>query len=146
MPTWRHIKANLATGDARLTPRSTCDTACQDGWAVPGTREHHLGPDDAGRTVEVAAGDRLVLSLPETAGTGYTWEVEALPPGAEVVEERYEQVGPGVGGTSRHVFVLSAPGEEGELRLRYLRPWRGEDSVTERYALTASPAAPAGGP
>jgi predicted secreted protein len=120
--------------------------ACQDGLAVPAAREHHLGPEDAGRTVEVAAGDRLVLSLPETAGTGYTWEVETLPPGAEVVEERYEQVGPGVGGSSRHVFVLSAPGEKGELRLRHLRPWRGEDSVTERYELTASPAAPAGGP
>jgi predicted secreted protein len=119
---------------------------CQDGRVVPEPREHRLGPEDAGRTVEVAAGDRLVLSLPETAGTGYTWEVEALPPGAEVVEERYEQVGPGVGGSSRHVFVVSAPGETGELRLRYLRPWRGEDSVTERYELTASPAAPAAGP
>ena len=113
---------------------------------MPEAGEHHLGPDDAGRTVEVAAGDRLVLSLPETAGTGYTWEVEALPPGAEVVEERYEQIGPGVGGSSRHVFVLSAPGETGQVRLRLLRPWRGEDSVTARYEVTAAPAAPGGGP
>ena len=104
--------------------------------AVP---EHHLGPEDAGRTVEVAAGDRVVLKLPETAGTGYTWQVEDLPPGAEVVEERFEQVGPGVGGSSRHVFVLSAPGEAGKLRLRHLRPWRGEDSVIERYEVTAAP-------
>jgi predicted secreted protein len=119
---------------------------CQDGRAVPEPREHRLGPEDAGRTVEVAAGDRLVLSLPETAGTGYTWEVEALPPGVEVVEERYEQVGPGVGGSSRHVFVLSAPGETGTLRLRHLRPWAGERSVTERYEVTTSPAPPGGGP
>jgi len=103
-----------------------------------GVPEHRLGPEDAGRTVEVAAGDRLVLSLPETAGTGYTWQVEALPPGTEVVEERFEQIGPGVGGSSRHVFVLSAPGEAGKVRLRYLRPWR-ESSVAERYEVTAAP-------
>jgi predicted secreted protein len=100
--------------------------------------ELRLGPDDAGRTVEVAAGDRLVVSLPETAGTGYTWQVEELPPGTEVVEERFEQVGPGVGGSSRHVFVLSTPGETGKVRLRYLRPWR-ESSVAERYEVTAAP-------
>jgi predicted secreted protein len=129
----------------RLVPPAVgAGTACQDVLSVPEAREHHLGPDDAGRTVEVAAGDRLVLSLPETAGTGYTWEVEELPPGAEVVEERYEQIGPGVGGSSRHVFVLSAPGETGSVRLRHLRPWRGEQSVTDRYEVTASPAPPAG--
>jgi predicted secreted protein len=144
-PYWCHVKA-INGALCRQAGTAALRHGCQDGRTVPGTRDHHLGPDDAGRTVEVAAGDRLVLSLPETAGTGYTWEVEALPPGAEVVEERYEQVGPGVGGSSLHVFVLSAPGETGELRLRYLRPWRGEDSVTERYELTASPAAPAGGP
>jgi len=41
--------------------------------------------------------------------------------------------------------VLSAPGEAGTLRLRLLRPWRGEESVTERYEVTASPAPPGGG-
>jgi predicted secreted protein len=106
---------------------------------MSGTGEHQLGPDDAGRTVEVAAGDRLVVSLPETAGTGYTWQVEELPAGAAVVEERFERVGPGVGGSSRHVFVLRAPDAEGALRFRYLRPWAGERSVAERYEITAAP-------
>jgi len=114
--------------------------------AVQASHEHHLGPEDAGRTVPVAAGDRLVLSLPETAGTGYTWEVEELAPGASVVEERFEQVGPGVGGTSRHVFVLEPPEAEGALRFRYLRPWRGEGSVAERYEVTAAPAPAPGAP
>jgi predicted secreted protein len=107
--------------------------------AVSGEGEHRLGPDDAGRTVEVAPGDRLVLSLPETAATGYTWQVEELPAGAEVVEERFERVGPGVGGSSRHVFVLRAPDAAGALRLRYLRPWAGERSVVERYEITVAP-------
>jgi hypothetical protein len=101
--------------------------------------EHPLGPDDAGRTIEVAAGDRLVLSLPETAGTGYTWQVEELPPGAEVVEERFEGVGAGAGGSSQHVFVVSPPDAPGPLRLRLLRPWAGERTVVDRYEVTAAP-------
>jgi predicted secreted protein len=111
------------------------EPGCED-RRVP---DHELGPDDAGRTVEVAAGDRLVLSLPEIAGTGYTWRVQELPPNAEVVEERFERVGPGVGGTSHHVFVLRAPDDAGALRLGYLRPWAGEGSVVERYEVTVTP-------
>jgi len=101
--------------------------------------EHRLGPDDAGGTIEMAAADQLVLSLPETAGTGYTWQVEALPPGAEVVAERFEGGGAGTGGSSQHVFVVSAPDATGPLRLRLLRPWAGERTVVDRYELTAAP-------
>jgi len=99
--------------------------------------DHELGPDDAGRTIEVAAGDRLVLSLPEIAGTGYTWQVEELPAGAEVVEERFDQVDPAAGGGSRHVFVVADA--TGPVRLRYLRPWAGERTIAERYEVTAAP-------
>ena len=91
--------------------------------------EHRLGPDDAGRTIEIAAGDQLVLSLPETAGTGYTWQVE----------ERFEGVGGGTGGSSQHVFVVSPPDSPGPLRLRLLRPWAGERTVVDRYEVTAAP-------
>jgi predicted secreted protein len=104
-----------------------------------GVRDHQLGPDDAGRTIEVAAGDRLVVSLPEIAGTGYTWQVEELPPGAEVVEERFEDVGHAPGAASHHVFVVASPHEAGPVRLRYLRPWAGERTVADRYEVTAAP-------
>jgi predicted secreted protein len=99
--------------------------------------EHRLGPEDAGRTLELAAGDRLVLALPEIAGTGYTWEVEELPAGSRVIEERYEQPAEtGIGGGSHHVFVLE-PAAGGTLRLRHGQPWRGEAGVVERYEVTA---------
>ena len=101
--------------------------------------EHRLGPDDAGRTIELAAGDHLVLSLPETAGTGYTWQVEELPPGAEVLEERFEGAGGGVGGSAQHVFVVSPPDAPGQVRLRLLRPWAGERTIVDRYEVTAAP-------
>ena len=107
---------------------------------MPEAREHHLGLEDAGRTVAVAAGDRLVLSLPETAGTGYTWEVEALPPGAEVVEERYEHRPEGaIGGSAEHIFVLTAPEAPGDLRLRNARSWEGASGEARQFAVTLVP-------
>jgi predicted secreted protein len=100
--------------------------------------ELRLGPQDAGRTVEVAAGDRLVVALPEIAGTGYTWAVEALPPGGRVLEERYEHAaGTGIGGASQHVFVID-PGGGGSVGLRQSRP--GTADARERFeaAVTVS--------
>jgi predicted secreted protein len=100
--------------------------------------EQRIGPEDAGRTVELAAGDRLVLVLPENAGTGYTWQVEELPPGARVVQEHYEErEGAGIGASAGHVFVVETP-SGGTLRLRQGRPWEGEEGVTERYEVTAA--------
>jgi predicted secreted protein len=97
--------------------------------------EHRIGPADAGRTVPVAAGDRLLVALPEIGGTGYTWQVDAVPAGGSVVEERYEHPpGGGIGGTSQHVFLVD-PGDGGELRLRQLRPWEGDAGVIERFAV-----------
>lgn len=98
--------------------------------------EHRLSPGDAGGTLEIEAGDRLVLALPENPGTGYTWEVESLPSGARVIEEHYEQPpGAGIGATSEHVFVVEASGG-GTLRLRHGQPWLGEGGAVERYELT----------
>jgi predicted secreted protein len=96
--------------------------------------EHRLGTRDAGRTIDVAAGDRLLVALPETAGTGYTWEVEALPSGGRVVDERYEHAAAGIGGAAEHVFEIE-PGGGGTLRLRHWRPWLGDAGVQERYEI-----------
>jgi predicted secreted protein len=101
--------------------------------------EHRLGPQDAGRTVEVTAGDRLVVVLPTSSGAGYVWDVEELPEGAEVLDEQYEPAATAIGGANTQVFVLTA-GEGGTLRLRHSRPWLGTDGVLERYEVTIAPA------
>jgi predicted secreted protein len=95
-----------------------------------------LGPDDAGRTVTLAAGDPLVVELPEIPGTGYTWQVDALPDGAQLVDERYDQASAGIGGQTRHVFVI-APGSGGAVRLRQGRPWEGDAGVSDSFEVTA---------
>jgi len=99
--------------------------------------EIRVGTEDAGRTVEVAAGDRVVIVLPEIGGTGYTWQVEELPSGAQLADEHYEQTGPGIGGMSQHVFVID-PGGGGEFRLKQGRPWLGEEGVIDRYDVTVA--------
>jgi predicted secreted protein len=96
--------------------------------------EHRLGPQDAGRTIDVAAGDRIVIALPETAGTGYTWTVESLPSGGHVVDEGYEHEATGIGGASRHVFGIDV-GEGGPVGLRLARPWEREGGAVERYEV-----------
>jgi hypothetical protein len=94
-----------------------------------------VGPEDAGRTVEVAAGAPLVVALPETGGTGYTWQVEQLPEGGQVLGERYEHApGAGIGAESVHVFEIE-PGSGGPLRLVHGRPWLGEEGVLDRFEL-----------
>lgn len=97
--------------------------------------EQRLGAEDAGRTVEVAAGAPLAVALPETGGTGYTWQVEQLPEGGRVLGERYEHApGAGIGAESLHVFVID-PGSGGPLRLVHGRPWLGEEGVLDRYEV-----------
>lgn len=94
-----------------------------------------LGLQDAGRTVTVAAGDPLVVELPEIPGTGYTWQVEALPDGARLVDERFDQPSAGIGGQTRHVFVID-PGAGGAVRLRQGRPWEGDEGVSDAFEAT----------
>jgi inhibitor of cysteine peptidase len=94
-----------------------------------------LGAGDAGRSLELAPGDRLVVALPETPGSGYVWEVEELPAGGTVVEDRRDAPErSGIGGATTRVFVLDAPGP-GRVALRRVRPWLGEDGVSERFEV-----------
>jgi inhibitor of cysteine peptidase len=98
-----------------------------------------LGAGDAGRSLELAPGDRLVVALPETPGSGYVWEVEELPAGGTVVEDRRDAAeGAGIGGATTRVFVLDAPGP-GRVALRRLRPWEGDGGVAERFEVEVRP-------
>ncbi len=102
-------------------------------------REVRLGPEDAGRAVEVRAGDQLVIALPETASSGYRWSVEEMPPGARVIEDRYERADKApIGSASLHVMVIEGA-TAGTLRLQLSRPWQAEEGVVERFELTVSP-------
>ena len=102
--------------------------------------EVRLGPEDDGRTVGMRPGDRLVITLPETASSGYRWMVDQLPSGAQLLEERYESATGGpIGSPSRHVFVLQAAAP-GPLRLRHARSTQDGADVVDRFEVALVPA------
>jgi predicted secreted protein len=93
-----------------------------------------LGKEHAGRELELPAGGRFEIALADLPGAGYTWEVEELPDGARVTNERYESRGEGVGGETLHVFEIEGA-VAGTLRLRQLQPWQGEAGVRDHYEV-----------
>ncbi len=109
------------------------------GMACATGQEHRLTAADQGRTIQVALGDTLRLSLPEIPSTGYTWALDhlhALPVtvlSSEFSRPTVDQMGaPGI--RSLHV----KPEQAGilQLYLKRWRAWEGDSSVVERLELT----------
>jgi inhibitor of cysteine peptidase len=82
---------------------------------------------DNGRTVTLASGDTLMVSLGSTPGTGFGWKV------AKVDRKVLKETGkpelihspnpmPGAPATQRFRFVVSGEGTT-RLELEYVRPW-----------------------
>lgn len=84
-----------------------------------------LGEDAHGTTVEMSAGQTLVVSLPSNGSTGYTWRVEASSLGEPKVEHIVPADAPiGVGGYQAFTFdKTGALDGEHTLKLVYQRPW-----------------------
>ena len=82
---------------------------------------------DNGRTVTIASGDTLVVSLASTPGTGFGWKV------AQIDDKVLRKTGapelihlpnpmPGAPATQVFRFVATGGGSTG-LELEYVRPW-----------------------
>ena len=80
-----------------------------------------LTEQDGGREVPVSAGDVIELRLPENPTTGFRWSFDA--PGVELVEDRYEDVGEGLGAASQRVLRLRVTATETDLNLRRGQMW-----------------------
>jgi inhibitor of cysteine peptidase len=109
------------------------------GGACATGQQHLLGATDQGRTVGVALGDTLLLSLPETPATGYIWTLDrpdATPVkmlSSDVVRPAADRIGaPGV----RTLHLKPTQAGMVQLRLKRWRPWEGDASVVERFDLT----------
>ena len=97
-----------------------------------------LGPDDNGTEVAAAPGDRLVITLPENATTGYRWVVESVDPPLEVEpgESLAADVSPaGRAGECRIVLRATAAGS-GQVRLRLRRSWEPPERAAEQFTVT----------
>ncbi len=72
----RNVKAQLA---GRHVP----DDLHNDVWWLD--RQHHAGPLDA------RPGDRVVLTLTETPGSGFSWRIVDLPPFMRLLADSFEE-------------------------------------------------------
>jgi len=97
-----------------------------------------LGPDDDGGKVVAHVGDRLVVTIPENATTGYQWEVDVVEGGLRVETSTTvpaAEMRPGQSGSRRVVVQVVGPGD-GALRLRLRRSWEPPERVVQRYGVS----------
>ncbi|MEB3200385.1 MAG: protease inhibitor I42 family protein [Synechococcaceae cyanobacterium] len=97
---------------------------------------------DSGRTLNLRRGEQLRVVLSDSAGTGYSWEIERL--GAQLkLLQRQSRQDPGppgspglVGGPLQVTFLFRAEAAgETRLELRHWRPWEGPRSIDRRFRL-----------
>lgn len=104
---------------------------------------------DNGRLLNLRQGEKLRVVLADTAGTGYSWEIEhydpklLAPEGQRSEQEPQPAAAPNgqpvprvVGGPMRVSFQFRVVGKgKGELRLRHWRTWEGPGSIDRRFKL-----------
>jgi inhibitor of cysteine peptidase len=86
-----------------------------------------LSQKDSGRTVEVAVGDTIVVSLESNPTTGFSWSpVQGTPTGGviDLVSKTYEREGDaaGAGGVETWKYEAVKAGST-KLDLEYVRPF-----------------------
>ena len=98
-----------------------------------------LGEKDAGRVVEVGAGQQFTVRLPSNATTGFRWEVADIGPVTQIGESVYEAPQEsgivGAGGTEVFTFKSGTSGP-GELKLEYRRPWEKGSAAEKTWSVT----------
>jgi len=98
---------------------------------------HQLNESDNGRAVELHPGEKVRITLPENASTGYRWQVERFDRdviGVVAEEPHYPSGPPGTGGHMDFVFEGRKTGSC-ELVLKEWRDWQGDSSIIARFHL-----------
>ena len=110
-----------------------------DGGSAP--KEVKLTKDDAGKSVEVAKGGTLEISLEGNPTTGYTWEVESVDD--KVLKQEGEpETKPdsdamGAGGMMTLKFKAEGAGKT-DLKLVYHQPWEGGEDSGETFEVSVT--------
>jgi inhibitor of cysteine peptidase len=81
--------------------------------------------------------------LSSNSSSGYRWTFDDPPADIiEIVPGGYETSGPGFGTGGNETWTIRARKEgRAVLAAKYWRPWEGESSVIERFAITLDVAA-----
>lgn len=104
---------------------SSLETAGETDGGHARAKVVNVDEGSAGRTVELAPGQALVVSLVATPSTGFDWDVVKSPPALSAPEMGFVKGGeqPGAPGKRRLTFVVKTalPAGEHELVLGYAR-------------------------
>ena len=111
-----HRSLALALGTVLVVGLAACSTSATPETptspaAVPADAEISLTEADNGKTVQANVSEEVTLTLPETAGTGYTWQA-VTPPDEAILKLESDEVmpaeGDAVGAPGEHVWNLTA--------------------------------------
>ncbi|MCB1776253.1 MAG: protease inhibitor I42 family protein [Candidatus Competibacteraceae bacterium] len=121
-----------------------CATQGESPETIPaGHRENGVlvvTTDDNHRTAQLVVGEQLEVRLPENPETGFSWAIDENDRRILALDNT-AYTSPAVAGfigvRGQRVFTLTArrPGEDA-LKLKYWRVMGGDDSITERFAVT----------
>jgi inhibitor of cysteine peptidase len=97
-----------------------------------------LTKGDNGNRFALPADELLEIALGENPTTGFRWGFVDLDPAIQLVDDTYATVGDRAAGAGTTRLFRLAFSRSGDYRiaLRLWRDWEGDDSTTERYAVT----------
>jgi len=107
-----------------------------------GPVQTQLSAADNGKTVEVKAGDQIVIALEGNPSTGYTWEAKDLDASMfqQVGETEFKSSNPGLigaGGTLTLTFKTLKAGTSA-LTLIYHRPWETDVAPVNTFMVNVT--------
>jgi inhibitor of cysteine peptidase len=96
-----------------------------------------LTETDHDRTIDIAAGDTVRISLPENATTGYRWAIDRVDDDViEAVGSEPHYAGNAVGSGGNVTFTFKGrKSGSGEIVLKYWRHFEGDASVQKRFRV-----------
>jgi inhibitor of cysteine peptidase len=96
-----------------------------------------LSQIDNGKSISLAMGEMLTLSLTENPTTGYRWQLDSPKGGVlRIADDKFQPVGGQVGGSGIRTLSLVAA-EKGSYRLSLSlkRAWETPESGIEEFTL-----------
>ena len=94
---------------------------------------------DPGVAIQVAVGEEFALELAGNPTTGYMWQINADSRHLELLGQKFEAGGAGVGAGGREVFHFRAlAAGDTEIACEYRRPWDKETRDTKHYRVAIS--------
>lgn len=108
--------------------------------AAPSSHPLVVTNSDNGKTVTLAPGADLQVSLNATSGTGYLWTITSNDPAVLKPRglgnfEMPKDAPPGAMGTQMFHFDAQAPGTA-KLELAYVRPWEKNTAPAATWSIT----------